>query len=304
MTSVAGGRANLSAPWPQRTNRSSDRSSDQGSRRRSQVPFFSPDRIARKVVPVLLLPPSLPPGSPAAQLRSSSAPPLYPLTGNGAWCRVPPGQARAADDGRLHVPRRPHRRDPGPVHRTRPEPGPAGTRSLGYDLAGGNAVGSVHYVESMPRRPSRSCGDAPEGASGVWYAGYQEPADSGTATCGSARCVPCPASGWFGSPQQGWLHLDEVRHVDRTAARRDRKRARIPAFIGPTAATAPGLLHDRLRLRRTRVQHGRLAGRQPRQGHEVRPRGPDHHHVDLGPRDAIEAGQEVTLTGRQTPRHR
>ena len=30
-----------------------------------------------------------------------------------------------------------------------PGQAPAGTRSLGYDLAGGNAIGSVHYVDSM-----------------------------------------------------------------------------------------------------------------------------------------------------------
>lgn len=62
-----------------------------------------------------------------------------------------------------------------------PDQAPLGTRSLGYDLTGGNAVGSVHYVQSMLATTTAELSvHAREGATGVAYAGYQAPGDSGT----------------------------------------------------------------------------------------------------------------------------
>lgn len=62
-----------------------------------------------------------------------------------------------------------------------PEIPPAGTRSLGYSLGGGNAVGSVINVPSLARAGSASVAvHAVEGAQGVAYAGFQEAADGGT----------------------------------------------------------------------------------------------------------------------------
>jgi hypothetical protein len=55
---------------------------------------------------------------------------------------------------------------------------PAGTRSLEYDLAGGNAVGAQHAVASMTTTSAAGLSVfAPEGADGVAYAGYRAPAD-------------------------------------------------------------------------------------------------------------------------------
>jgi hypothetical protein len=72
------------------------------------------------------------------------------------------------------------------VYDRRPEPiatylsrgGPAGTRSFKYDLAGGNAVGSQSSVRSMAATTTAGLTVyAPNGSTGVAYAGYQAPAD-------------------------------------------------------------------------------------------------------------------------------
>src|SRR6476646_5654062 len=56
---------------------------------------------------------------------------------------------------------------------------PAGTRSLKYDLGGGNAVGSQHRFTSLAATTVAGLSlAAPDGASGVAYAGYQAPADA------------------------------------------------------------------------------------------------------------------------------
>lgn len=67
-----------------------------------------------------------------------------------------------------------------------PGTAPLGERSVGYDLGGGNAIGSLNYVNSMAATTvaglSVYAGDgaAGAGAAGVAYAGYQMPSDSGT----------------------------------------------------------------------------------------------------------------------------
>ncbi len=62
-----------------------------------------------------------------------------------------------------------------------PGAAPAGTRSLGWDLAGGNAVGALFPVDSMLGTSTASLAvNAAGRATGVAYAGYQEPADAGT----------------------------------------------------------------------------------------------------------------------------
>ncbi|HET9423501.1 MAG TPA: hypothetical protein VFO49_20355 [Nocardioides sp.] len=51
-----------------------------------------------------------------------------------------------------------------------------GTRSLKYDLAGGNAIGTLSYVDSMARTSAAGLQVyARPGAQGVAYAGYQSP---------------------------------------------------------------------------------------------------------------------------------
>ena len=62
-----------------------------------------------------------------------------------------------------------------------PGAAPAGSRSLGFDLAGGNAVGALYAVDSMLSTSTASLAVNAAGRStGVAYAGYQEPADAGT----------------------------------------------------------------------------------------------------------------------------
>jgi hypothetical protein len=63
-----------------------------------------------------------------------------------------------------------------------PSPGgPAGDRSLKYDLAGGVAVGSQHRVSSLQSTTVAGLSVlAPHGTTGVAYAGYQAAEDAGT----------------------------------------------------------------------------------------------------------------------------
>ncbi len=79
-----------------------------------------------------------------------------------------------------------------------PAQAPAGARSLGYDLAGGTAIGSQHVVPSMLGTTTASLSVfARAGAQGLAVAGYQEPADAGTSLIwfGTAP-VAAPAGAW------------------------------------------------------------------------------------------------------------
>lgn len=79
-----------------------------------------------------------------------------------------------------------------------PEIPPAGNRSLGYTLGGGNAVGSVINVPSLAGAGSASVAvHAVEGARGVAYAGFQEAADGGTDAVWFGRAdLTAPAGAW------------------------------------------------------------------------------------------------------------
>lgn len=75
---------------------------------------------------------------------------------------------------------------------------PLGARSLGFDLAGGDAAGPVQYTASMAATTTASVAAfAPQGTSGVAWAGYQEPgaADSGLVWFGRAA-ISVPAGAW------------------------------------------------------------------------------------------------------------
>ena len=79
---------------------------------------------------------------------------------------------------------------------------PIGTRSLKYDLAGGNAVGSQQAVASMTGTSVAGLSvRAPGGTSGVAYAGYQPPADWGTSRMWVGRADLSAAPG-------GWQSVD------------------------------------------------------------------------------------------------
>ena len=75
---------------------------------------------------------------------------------------------------------------------------PSGTRSLGWDLAGGNAVGSLFPVGSMLATGTASMAVNSVGhATGVAYAGYQEPAEAGTSLLWLGRSeLSTPGGAW------------------------------------------------------------------------------------------------------------
>lgn len=79
-----------------------------------------------------------------------------------------------------------------------PGAAPAGSRSLGFDLAGGNAVGALFTVDSMLSTSTASLAVNAVGRStGVAYAGYQEPADAGTSLLWLGRSeLVTPGGAW------------------------------------------------------------------------------------------------------------
>jgi len=79
-----------------------------------------------------------------------------------------------------------------------PGAAPSGTRSLGWDLAGGNAVGALFPVDSMLSTTTASVAVNSVGrAIGVAYAGYQEPADADTSLIWLGRAeLTTPGGAW------------------------------------------------------------------------------------------------------------
>lgn len=75
---------------------------------------------------------------------------------------------------------------------------PLGRRALGFDLQGGNAVGSLHYVSSFAATTSVAVSvSAPAGTTGVAYAAYQAPTQIGTSEMWIGRApLTVPAGGW------------------------------------------------------------------------------------------------------------
>ncbi len=87
-----------------------------------------------------------------------------------------------------------------------PDLPPAGERTIGYDLAGGNALGSQFTVSSMARTTTASMAvHAADGASGVAYAGYQAPADFGTREAWFGRAELDVAAGRWQGVEATWL---------------------------------------------------------------------------------------------------
>jgi hypothetical protein len=81
---------------------------------------------------------------------------------------------------------------------TGPGVAPSGTRSLGYDLAGGNALGALFMRPSMAETTTADLQVyAAAGSRGVAYAGYQDPADAGTSRVWIGRVdLMAGAAGW------------------------------------------------------------------------------------------------------------
>ena len=79
-----------------------------------------------------------------------------------------------------------------------PGQAPAGARSLGYDLAGGTAIGSQHVVSSVLTTNIVTLSVfAPSGSTGRAVVGYQAPKDSGTSVMWfGVAPVSAPAGQW------------------------------------------------------------------------------------------------------------
>ncbi len=100
-----------------------------------------------------------------------------------------------------------------------PARAPMGERSLGYDLGGGNAVGSLHYVDSMIGTTTAALSvHAAEGADGVAYAGFQDRSDAGTTRLWIGRApLSAPPGSWAAVEATQltytWTQYDMVTHV-------------------------------------------------------------------------------------------
>ena len=79
-----------------------------------------------------------------------------------------------------------------------PGTAPAGERSLGFDLAGGDAVGALFAVDSVLGTTTASLSvNAAGRAIGVAYAGYQAPADAGSSLLWLGRSeLVTPGGAW------------------------------------------------------------------------------------------------------------
>ena len=92
--------------------------------------------------------------------------------------------------------------EPIPTFLSRSADAPAGSRSLKFDLAGGNAVGSQHRFGSLASTTVAGLSlSAPEGAAGVAYVGYRAPADWATNLVWVGRAPLDEAAG-------GWRPVD------------------------------------------------------------------------------------------------
>lgn len=97
---------------------------------------------------------------------------------------------------------------PRPTVGTGPDTPPAGKRSLGFDLAGGNAAGALFMRPSMGSTTVADVQVYAEGGSrGVAYAAYQEPADAGTVRVWVGRAdLVARTSGWQRVDATGLLY--------------------------------------------------------------------------------------------------
>ncbi|MCW2842781.1 MAG: hypothetical protein JWN22_697 [Nocardioides sp.] len=120
---------------------------------------------------------------------------------------------------------------------------PAGTRSLKYDLAGGNAVGSEHAVASMTSTSAAGLSVfAPDGATGVAYAGYRAPADwAGSLVWVGRAELRAAAGGWQQVDATGltytWTQYDMATQQ---AVATSEEPLTVPAFAAAHGGDGPG----------------------------------------------------------------
>ena len=181
-----------------------------------------------------------------------------------------------------------------------PGQAPVGSRSLGYDLAGGNAAGSVHYVDSMLATTVAGLSvNAPEGASGVSYAGYQEPRDWGTGRVWFGRVeLSAPAGGWSQVDVAGlqftWTKYDMIgqRRLGQTAPA-----ARISTFVKAHGGDGHGFFTIGFGCDGRPFNIDALRIGRPGAVTTYDLEGLATSTSISGPNGAVDAGQQVTLRG-------
>jgi hypothetical protein len=124
-----------------------------------------------------------------------------------------------------------------------PGKAPLGSRSLGWDLSGGNALGSLHYVASMADTSVASLAvQSDQPAQGVAFAGYVQPDELGTGVTWVGRSALSSAPGaWHTVDATGltytWVKWDNTTQqvVDRVD-----EPASVPAFMAAHGGDGPG----------------------------------------------------------------
>lgn len=111
--------------------------------------------------------------------------------------------------------------------------GPDGKRSLAFDLAGGNAVGPVSYVDHLGAVTDAGVSVyAPNGTTGVAYVGYQAPEDAGTTLMWIGRADLSAGAGvWTSVDVRGlgyvWTQYDMSTHTQVASV----GASGVPAFV-------------------------------------------------------------------------
>lgn len=120
---------------------------------------------------------------------------------------------------------------------------PAGTRSLKYDLAGGNAVGPRYTTSSMAATSVAGLSlFAAGGSSGVAYAGYRAPADAATDLVWVGRAALSQGGGGWRSVDAAGLTYTWTKYDLKTLQRVGAADApaTVPAFLAANGGDGPG----------------------------------------------------------------
>lgn len=121
--------------------------------------------------------------------------------------------------------------------------GPAGTRALKYDLAGGTAVGSQHRVSSMTGTTVAGASVlAPDGTSGVAYAALQSPEDAGTSLAWIGRATFAVGPGAWQQVNAPDLTYTWAKYdfSTRKPVGEDGGTAAVPEFVADHGGDGPG----------------------------------------------------------------
>ena len=120
---------------------------------------------------------------------------------------------------------------------------PAGSRSLKYDLAGGNAVGPRYTTNSMAGTSVAGLSVfAAGGSSGVAYAGYRAPADAATDLVWVGRAALSQGAGGWRSVDAAGLTYTWTKYDLSTQQRVGSAEApaTVPAFMTANGGDGPG----------------------------------------------------------------